>query len=168
MLAAGLQPGEDQARFHLPHCADLCACWRDSLLVFCWLFSAGTALAQQAADHRSDSRHRQPAHSQGNHSCPSLYSSRRYLRSDLDRARLQFALEHRILRRSAHRARRHGKGHHPERLRSRKTHDPRNQLQGQQFGFTHRTFSTASRRRRSGSRWRASTTRPRSSGPRQF
>ena len=102
-------------------------------LLMVMAISAVAALAQTSADHRTDSGHRQPAHPQGNHPRPPLYASRRYLRSGLHRARLQFPLEHRVLRGPAYRARRYGEGHHPECLRPRKTHHSRDQLQGQQL-----------------------------------
>ena len=105
------------------------------LLFWRWPSAPARPWPRTAADHRSDSRHRQPAHSQGNHPRPPVYPRRRHLRSDLHRARLQLALEHRLLRRPAHRARGHGKGHHSRHLCPRKAEYPRDQLQGPQLGL---------------------------------
>jgi hypothetical protein len=99
-----------------------CLCWR------CRRRGPGPA----SADHRFHSRHRQPAHSQGDHPGAPVHPPRRHLRPHLHRARFQLAVEHRLLREPAHRARRLGERHHPRRFRQGKAHHPRDQLQGPQ------------------------------------
>ena len=130
LLAAWLQPGEDKAHLHLAALREAEPSGAPWCSGPCWLLTAGCCPGPAVADHRFDSSHRQPAHSQRNRAGAPLYPSRRHLRPDLDRARLQLALEYRLLRKSAHRARRLGEGHHPRRLCQGKAHHPRDQLQG--------------------------------------
>ena len=113
-----------------PACRLACA-----MLLLALAFSAGAALAQQPQTIEQ-------IRVIGNRRIPKETMLARLFTHpgdvydpDFHRARLQLALEYRLLRGSAHRARGLGEGHHPQRFRPGKTDYPRDQLQGPEFGL---------------------------------
>jgi outer membrane protein insertion porin family len=78
LLAAGLQPSEDKAQLHSPRLADFEPSCTPSARPAFGGAACGRCTSAAAADHRFDSRDRQPAHTQGDRAGTALYSPRRH------------------------------------------------------------------------------------------
>ena len=117
--------------------------------------------------HFGNQCQRQPPHSRRDHQGSHLHQAGGCLRRGRAGARLQFSVEHRLLRRHQVPAGADAQGLAPHLPGEGKADDPRNQLRRAAVRFPTATSSTASSRTKSGWWWRASTI-PRASRRRKF